>query len=253
MSMNRIIINADDCGYSTHVNDHIRNAILAEKVTSSTIIPNMNDFEGALKLFADFRDKISFGIHLNLTEGEPLLPSPELLDFGFYKEEDGRVVFNGKRYRYRPLPSAVKSAIKAELNAQVMKLISSGVELSHIDSHHHIHTAPFILPIVLQVAKENSICRIRRAGDNFMGGSSLYKKIWMAELRHYDKEIKTTDHFWGADEFLSSVDTNLILNGNCVIELMTHPGGKYHPEEEKLILDYCFKEDEYELINFKQL
>lgn len=251
--MKRIIVNSDDCGYSEDVNRHIQNAILAGKVTSTTIIVNACGFDGAIELYDNFHKDISFGIHLNLTEGKPLLQSRELLDFGFYKIEGESAVFNGGAFRYRPLPSKVRAAIKAELNAQVKTLIQSGINISHIDSHHHIHTSPFILPIVLQVAKENSISRIRRAGDNFFRGSSIYKKIWMAELRHFDKVIKTTDHFWGFDEFLSVVGSDQQMNDNCVIELMTHPGGRYHPEEEELLLNFSFEENKYDLINFKHL
>lgn len=251
--MNRIIVNADDCGYSKRINAHIRNAIEKGQVTSATIIPNMSDFYGAVNLYEEFHDSVSFGIHLNLTEGEPLLSSPELLHYGFYKMENGRQYFNGKNFRYRLLPSNIKSAIKLELNAQVAKLLDSGVHISHIDSHHHIHTSPFILPIVLQVAKENNINRIRRAGDRFMHGSKLYRKFWMTELHHYNKQIMTTDHFLGLGDFFAIDDMPYVNSENSITELMIHPGGTYHPEEEHMLLEYNFDPNRFEMINYYML
>lgn len=71
--MIKVIINADDCGYSKLVDDHIANAIRSGKITSTTMMANMNDFEGALALYDTYKDEVSFGFHLNLTEGTPLL------------------------------------------------------------------------------------------------------------------------------------------------------------------------------------
>lgn len=252
--MTKIIINSDDCGYSKEVDEHIGMAIRLGKVTSSTIMANMSDFEGAIKLSEEFGQDISFGVHLNLTEGEPLLESSVLLKEGFYIINEDKIVFNGNQFRYRPLSSAARNAVIAELDAQVKKLIASGVSISHIDSHHHIHTSPFILPLVLQVAKENGIHRIRRAGDNFMHGSKLYRILWQTELRCLDKTIKTTDHFWGFDEFLSVLKKK--KKPYCPessIELMTHPGGKYHPEEEHSLLSFQFATNCFSFLNYNQL
>ncbi len=85
----KLIVNADDCGYSKAVNEAICRFIEAGKITSTTVMANMDDFDGAVRLFNQYREKISFGIHLNLTEGHPLLYSQELLDKGYYKEIGG--------------------------------------------------------------------------------------------------------------------------------------------------------------------
>lgn len=47
----KIIINADDCGYSEKVNAAIEDCILKNAITSTTIMANMDDFEGALRLY----------------------------------------------------------------------------------------------------------------------------------------------------------------------------------------------------------
>ena len=85
----RLIINADDCGSNRETDMAISRFIEMRKITSTTVMANMNDFEGAVQMYDKFHDVISFGVHLNLTQGAPLLYSQELLDNEYYKESGG--------------------------------------------------------------------------------------------------------------------------------------------------------------------
>ena len=100
----KFIVNADDCGYSVHVDEHIYKAIALGRVSSTTVMANMADFEGAVKMYAELHGKASFGMHFNLIEGEPLLKNQEQLDYGFYKTENGKVIFTGKMFKHKYLP-----------------------------------------------------------------------------------------------------------------------------------------------------
>lgn len=236
----RFIINADDCGYSAHVNEHIRAAIALGRISSTTIMANMGDFEGAVKMYHELHDRASFGVHLNLTEGVPLLENGELLDYGFYKSENGQVVFNGKAFKHRYLPRRIKDGIRAELDAQLSKVLNAGIQVSHIDSHHHFHTAPFILPIVVDLAKQYGITKIRRVGNTALKNIKLCQWLWMRYIKSCTP-LSTTTHFYGFDEFLEIARTHLFPS-QATIELMCHPGGTYHPEEEALVLGTDLKE-----------
>ena len=81
--MERYIINADDCGKSVIVNKAIEASIINGLITSTTVMANMDDFAGAVRLFQEYGSRISFGWHINLTEGEPLSSSQLLLDNGY--------------------------------------------------------------------------------------------------------------------------------------------------------------------------
>lgn len=48
----KLIINADDCGKSKDVNVAINHFIEAGKITSTTIMANMDDLDGAARLFS---------------------------------------------------------------------------------------------------------------------------------------------------------------------------------------------------------
>lgn len=110
----KLIINADDCGKNKEVNAAISHFIETGKITSTTVMANMDDLEGASRLFDEYQDSISFGIHLNLTEGHPLRYSQELLDRGYYKEtanvagEKGNIYLNINQLRNKIISTSIQ-------------------------------------------------------------------------------------------------------------------------------------------------
>ena len=63
--MIRIIINADDLGKDSQVNDKISEALQNGFITSSTIMANIELWDEVHKI-VDANPKASFGVHLNL-------------------------------------------------------------------------------------------------------------------------------------------------------------------------------------------
>ena len=102
---NQIIINADDCGRSKVVNSAIEECIQAGCITSTTVMANMDDLEGAVGLYNTYKNSISFGCHLNLTQCQPLLKSQILQDIGFTSiSDDGMIELNGMHLRNSRIP-----------------------------------------------------------------------------------------------------------------------------------------------------
>ena len=68
----RIIINADDFGYSISINKAILEAFKNNIISTTTLLANMPGFDDACEIAQreNLTDKI--GIHFNLSEGEPL-------------------------------------------------------------------------------------------------------------------------------------------------------------------------------------
>ena len=252
---NKIIINADDCGYSKKVNFAIEECIKRKKITSTTIMSNMEDFAGAKRLFNDYKDDISFGAHLNLTEGKPLLSKSQiLLDLGMYKEEDGQVLFSGKEWRFTQIPKEAKREVKIELDLQLQKLMDNGISVSHIDSHHHIHTGIPILPIIIDLAKKYHINGMRNI-RNYMPLNASYigRRIWNLWLHFLYPQVATSDYFCSYSEFYNLTKEQGFCKSNSIIELMVHPGGIY-PDEEKLYSEVDIeKEFSDTLINYNQI
>ena len=128
----KLIINADDCGKSKEVNEAIAQFIEAGKITSTTVMANMDDLEGAAQLFDKYGKKVSFGVHLNLTEGHPLLYSNMLIEKGLYKEiGKGKIAFNLRPYRNKMMGEDIRKELEKELYAQIEKVMDYGIRISH--------------------------------------------------------------------------------------------------------------------------
>jgi predicted glycoside hydrolase/deacetylase ChbG (UPF0249 family) len=82
----KIIINADDLGYSERENNAIFSYLDENKITSSTIIANGPGFDRAVPgiLLRNKERNISFGAHLNLTEFCPIINADIFQEVGFF-------------------------------------------------------------------------------------------------------------------------------------------------------------------------
>ena len=206
-----IIINADDFGLNEHCSKAISQAFKEAKITDTTMMATGEYFNEAVDIAKEqgFIDKI--GIHLNLTEGKPLTEDikrfPEFVT-------DGR--FNKQYNRTKLLRKDEKSAIYKELTAQVEKIQSAGISITHADSHHHIHSAIFIAPIAARVCKEHGITKMRLHRN--IGGISEFKMFIKKKYNNWlhKQGFKTTEYFGS----LLDIENSEIPD-NC--EIMVHP------------------------------
>lgn len=155
--MKRLIINGDDFGMNAHCSKAIAQAFSERLITDTTVVANGEYFAEAAALAREqgFIDRI--GIHFNLTEGDPLTEDiRKLSDF----THDGSFHKHFLRDPH-PLSDREKEAVYAELCAQVERLRAAGIAITHADSHHYIHNAPFLAPIVMQICKRYGINKIR--------------------------------------------------------------------------------------------
>lgn len=151
-----VIINADDFGMSESCSRAIALAFEKGLVTDTTMMATGDFFDEAVGLAKEqgFFDRI--GIHFNLTEGVPLTEdicrlSDFVLDGRFYKGYDWQ----------KPLTEDEEQAVYRELCAQVIKLCGAGIGITHADSHHYLHNAPYLAPIFVRVCKEHGIEKLR--------------------------------------------------------------------------------------------
>lgn len=151
-----VIVNADDFGMNESCSRAICEAFRLGLVTDTTMMANGRYFDEAVRLAKEngFFDKI--GIHLNLTEGEPL--TEEIKAFPEYVR-DGR--FHKQRDMTKPPTRELESAVYAELRAQIEKLRDAGIAITHADSHHYVHTTESVIDVAVKVLKEYSIRKVR--------------------------------------------------------------------------------------------
>lgn len=155
--MRRLIVNADDFGYTSGVNRAILEAHSRGVVTSATLMANGPAFAEAARL-AGTVPKLSIGCHVVLTDGEPVLGAerlPSLTSTSHFR--DGMVGFAARAIAGR----IDGDEIAAEASAQIRKIQSTGIAVSHIDTHKHTHLFPKILRPLLRAAADCGVRAVR--------------------------------------------------------------------------------------------
>jgi hopanoid biosynthesis associated protein HpnK len=174
----RLIVNADDFGFTSGVNRAIVEAHTHGVVTSSTLMANGKAFAEATELITR-TPNLSIGCHVVLIDGEPVLGSdqlPSLTASGYFR--DGLKQFAARSVAGRMNPDE----ISAEATAQIRKIQSAGIVVSHIDTHKHTHVFPQILRPLLKAAADCGVRSLRNPfGPRFPLRSSQLlarPKLW---------------------------------------------------------------------------
>jgi chitin disaccharide deacetylase len=225
----RCVINADDFGISPGVNSATIEMMEAGHVTSATMLANGEAFDQAVAA-ARKLPQCSFGVHLNLTQFAPLSKSVALQAI-----VDANGEFSGAVRSCFPGP-ALQQAIFDEFQLQYDRVRQALGQVSHIDSHHHIHTNPLLFPALVGFVRANRIRSVRLTKNLYPanavpGAVHLAKKrVWNAGLRRICIG-RTCDYFGDIRSVLTGVGR---FNGST-IEIMTHPGHPSYSEENEII------------------
>lgn len=158
--MRRLIVNADDFGFTSGVNRAIVEAHTRGVVTSSTLMANGPAFAEAAQL-AKTLPTLSVGCHVVLIDGKPVLSTeqlPSLTRGACFR--DGMMTFAARAIAGR----IDADEIAAEAAAQIRKIQATGIHVSHIDTHKHTHLFPKVLRPLLRAAGS---CGIRAMRNPF--------------------------------------------------------------------------------------
>lgn len=236
--MRQLIINADDLGADEGRNEGILEAIRAGMVTSASILPNGPALAHALRgIRAGGFEKVSFGVHLNLTEGRPLAEGLTCLT-----GPDGS--FSGKAEAHRLLlktgNAALQSEIASEAAMQIDRLLDAAIGITHIDGHQHIHVFPAVLCTVAEIAKSRGIQRMRIPDETVFTGDGTVPADLVEQARWFSALGKAARACLDGSGILAPNNfRGLLLKGRLSVEtlvaaieqlpdglteLMVHPG-----------------------------
>ncbi len=158
--MRRLIINADDLGLTPGVNRAIVECHKAGTVTSSTLMANSQAFADAVALARE-NPRLRVGCHAMLVDGTPLLPPAEVTSLLASKNKEAfrtgiadfaQATLSGKLHA---------DQITREATAQIRKLQTAGVDVTHFDSHKHTHMFPQVLRPLLRAARDCGVRAVR--------------------------------------------------------------------------------------------
>jgi predicted glycoside hydrolase/deacetylase ChbG (UPF0249 family) len=226
ISRKRLVVNADDFGFTPDVNRGILAAHRGGILTATTLMANGEAFDDAVRLARD-TPSLDVGCHLVLISGRSLLPP------------------------HAPLPASTPQLLRGlaarrirvydELAAQVRKILAAGIAPSHLDTHKHTHLAPPVLDAVARIAEEFEIRWVRRPFDipltTAHGAAPWLKRATSASLQvlrgRFHRVLarhgcRTTDHFAGfqlTGRFRAPELAQLIRElPEGLTEFMCHPG-----------------------------
>ncbi|CAG18928.1 chitin disaccharide deacetylase [Photobacterium profundum] len=195
-----VIFNADDFGLTPGVNLGTIAASQSGVVRSTTLMVDMAAEKQAVELVSS-ATSLNVGLHLRFTTGAALTASNTLT------RENGQ--FLGQDDFWQNNTFAAQQ-IADEVTAQVEHFLALGLSLSHIDSHHHAHTHPQILPIVTELAR---YYKVPLRGGSFDGDPSRdYRYIFSNEF--YGDEVSLDNILGIIDKYHHQCD---------VLEIMCHP------------------------------
>jgi predicted glycoside hydrolase/deacetylase ChbG (UPF0249 family) len=212
--LKRLIINADDFGFTKDVNAGILNAHRDGVLTSATLMANGDAFGDAVRLSRE-APTLDVGCHLVLVQGRSLLTGQPFPD---------------KPRQLLALLALRRLDIYAELRAQIEALLRAGIRPSHLDSHKHTHIVPGVFRQVVRLAHEFSIPYVRLPLDRSVPfarwpcalASSYYRRL----ARTF--KVRMTDHFLGF-RLTGSLNEQtmaaaLLTIEDGLTEFMCHPG-----------------------------
>lgn len=242
----KLIVNADDCGYTKGINQGIIEGYKRGIITSCSLMANADYYTDALERLKNCPN-LSVGIHLVLSNVKATLPInqiPLLVNKDNYFPKSPTILIQ----RFMMFPVSLQQA-KAELSNQCAKIISYGIKPSHIDAHKHFHLYMPLFKIIVQIAVEFNIKAIRIPYDSihlkigrprrkFSNMISAAIKIMQKRMKRILRAngIRYADNFFGF-HFTGHLDEEALINlirniPEGTTELMCHPG--FYTKELKL-------------------
>ena len=233
-----IIINADDFGRHAEINRAVEEGLVHGCLRSATVMPGGAAFAGAIDI-ARRHEELGLGVHFTLVDGHPILPPEEIPSL---VGSEGDFLPDHTALLKRYLKGSINlEEVRRELAAQLQKVEATGIPISHVDSHQHMHTLPGIIDIVLDLAARAGIRAVRTPRTPLVAGAfgglgqlvgrlGLSTLARLAACKAHRRGLLTPDNFAGivAGEAVSEGELlHLIAHlPQGTTEVMMHPGMK---------------------------
>ncbi len=242
----KLIVNADDFGLTSGVNTAVIECYLAGSLSSATLMVNTSAFDEAVEM-AKANTGLGVGLHFNLTLGRPLSSLHEISSIAM---SDGTFYPRAMCEKRLIMGRIDTDHIRREFQAQVERFKASGLKMTHIDSHQHIHIFPKVFDIVAEFCAENALpLRIPWVWEGKSRNVSVKKRLRSAMLnflimrntRKWAGKIRTNMNFASVFD-LTGIPQNIgpdiylgILKetGKFPLEIMVHPA--YEDNELKAL------------------
>ncbi len=206
MADKKLIVNADDFGWSEAVNRAVARAHEFGTVTSASLMPCGPAFSQAVEISREHGD-LGIGLHFTLTQGRPVADPGRVSTLC---DSRGRFFSRGGLLRRLLLGRIQRDHIQTELEAQIGRADEAGVSLTHLDGHQHVHVFPAIFGLVLKLARQRGLALRVPSEERLAAGTGgpsrlkpgqLVRKSFLrpfcffARRRSRRVNIRVNDHF----------------------------------------------------------
>ncbi len=205
-----LIVTSDDVGLHRGMTEGAIRGHREGIVTACSVVANGAAFEDAAERLKDV-PALEVGVHLTLVEEKPLT----------------RMRFPKKYTSFVPLYVArliSRTAIERELRAQIERVLLSGLRVTHLNGHQHLHLLPGIFAMAARLAREYDIPYVRIVDDRGGGERALSMRV-LSALGRRARAAFTNDYTIGVANAGHLRDVLPLLERvEGVTELVTHPG-----------------------------
>lgn len=240
--MKRLIVNADDFGFTRGVNAGIVRAYKTGIVTSTTIMANGDAFEDAVEL-ARANPGLGVGCHLAVVGGRPVARPSEVRSL---VDGEGVLPATLTQLVIKLARGVSTDEIAREFRSQLERVTLTGIKPTHLDTHKHSHTHPQVMKALARVAGEFGIKCVRNPFESVFSRARRSDLSKWAYLKQYalstaiqpgaiqfkrlvqGNGLKTPDRFFGV-KLTGMLDSAAIRSmmeclAEGTAELMCHPG-----------------------------
>jgi predicted glycoside hydrolase/deacetylase ChbG (UPF0249 family) len=159
ITLKKLIINCDDYGWDAPATQAILELGAAGQVSSTTVMANFASDAELRELARLASPTLSVGLHLTLNAGQPLSAAsavPSLVD------ANGQFYPSSQLWQRYLRGQVQRAEMKLEVAAQLRRLATAGLALTHADSHQHLHQYPLLGPALLGILRGLGVRRVRR-------------------------------------------------------------------------------------------
>jgi len=197
----RLIVTADDVGLDRGMTAGAIEAHRHGIVTACSIVANGREFDDAVGRLRD-APSLEVGVHLTLVEERALITGAAM------------------PRNYLCFFLSPRRDVEPELRAQIEKVLATGLRVTHLNSHQHLHLLPRIWRVVSRLADEYRIGYVRVVHD--VGGRG--RRLPMAMLNFLSPRGRTTIGVTEAGHLTAERIVELLEHVTETTELVTHPG-----------------------------
>lgn len=244
----KLIVNADDLGYSAHRDRGIFNCFNRGLISAASLLVN-GPCAVAAALQAG-KEGLFLGLHLNFTEGYPVSENVKSL-VGKSGQLKYKMTFWNSDFDILEICRETIAQI------ELFKLMT-GQYPTHVDGHQHVHIIPKIAEAIAPILKKYGVKSVRIPDEDVSGSNWLPRERQERYVRRYvtainarliykKSGITAPECFRGlclSGELMTAERLAAALEGTYgTVELMVHPGFVGYVQHPLFNDDFDISED----------